>query len=112
MSWKQERPPSTANRPPDVMSAILKEEPAELTGAPGLDAITRRCLEKNPSQRFQSAADLAFALRSLSNPSVSHPATAVASPARRKWLAPVIAIAGAIALFTAGYLARGRFSAT
>src|SRR5205823_4042975 len=30
----------------DVMSAILKEEPAELTGAPGLDAITRRCLEK------------------------------------------------------------------
>jgi predicted Ser/Thr protein kinase/WD40 repeat protein len=95
----------------DVMSAILKEEPAEVSAAPGLDAIIRRCLEKNPGQRFQSAADLSFALRSLTNPSGARPAIAVAPPARRKWLPPVIAAVGAIALFAAGYLARDRFSA-
>jgi eukaryotic-like serine/threonine-protein kinase len=92
----------------DVMSAILKEEPAEVSAAPGLDAIIRRCLEKDPGQRFQSAADLAFALRSLSNPSGTRPAIAVAPPARRKWLTPVIATIGAVVLFAAGYLARDR----
>ena len=43
----------------DVMSAILKEEPAEITAArasttggipPALDAIVRRCLEKDPAR--------------------------------------------------------------
>ncbi len=55
----------------ETMTAILKEDPAELSElnhpvSPGLERIIRRCLEKNPEQRFQSAKDLAFALDALS----------------------------------------------
>jgi serine/threonine protein kinase len=53
--------------PAESMRAVLKEEPADL-GAnnrniqPALQRLVRRCLEKNPERRFQSALDLAFAL--------------------------------------------------
>ena len=52
----------------EVMNSILKDEPAELPPAspPELDRIVRRCIEKEPARRFQSAADLGFALRSVS----------------------------------------------
>ena len=54
----------------DTMSAILKEDPPDLTETnrnlpPGLERIVRHCLEKNPEERFQSAADIAFALDAL-----------------------------------------------
>jgi len=57
--------------PADTMSAILKEEPPELsrTGRilpPALARIVHRCLEKDPAARFQSARDLAFNLELLS----------------------------------------------
>ena len=66
----------------DTMSAILSKDPPELETArlpvsPGLDRIVRRCLEKSPDLRFQSATDLAFALETLSTGSTSS-ATAVA----------------------------------
>jgi len=35
-------------------------------GRTGLDRIVRRCLEKDPPQRFQSARDLGFAIEALS----------------------------------------------
>ena len=55
----------------ETMSAILKEEPSELTqtnpNIPSvLEHIARRCLEKGREQRFQSASDLAFALQEVS----------------------------------------------
>jgi serine/threonine protein kinase/Tol biopolymer transport system component len=61
--------------PADTMSAILKEEPAELSEtarhvSPALERMVRHCLEKNPAQRFQSAGDLAFDLESLTESSV------------------------------------------
>jgi serine/threonine protein kinase len=44
----------------EVMNAILKEDPPELPASvpPALGRIVRRCLEKEPARRFQSAADL------------------------------------------------------
>jgi Tol biopolymer transport system component len=67
----------------EVMHAILKEEPPELSETsrqipPQLERIVRRCLEKNPEQRFQSTSDLGFALEALSAPSGSRIQTGVA----------------------------------
>jgi serine/threonine protein kinase len=59
----------------DTLSATLREEPPPFTNTssvpPSLDCIVRHCLEKKPEQRFQSAADLAFALKALSHPTPS-----------------------------------------
>src|SRR6202158_4189429 len=60
--------------PADTMSAILKEDPAELSETarnvpPALERMVRHCLEKNPAQRFQSAGDLAFDLEALTDSS-------------------------------------------
>ncbi len=51
----------------EVETAILRGEPPELTGIDSaipatLDRIVRRCLEKRPEDRFESARDVAFAL--------------------------------------------------
>jgi len=56
----------------ETMSAILNEDPPELSQAtakipPALQKVMRRCLEKSPERRFQSASDLAFALEALSD---------------------------------------------
>jgi serine/threonine protein kinase/Tol biopolymer transport system component len=50
----------------ETMSAILRKDPPELpdTIPPALRQVVSHCLEKEPSRRFQSASDLAFALRS------------------------------------------------
>jgi Tol biopolymer transport system component/tRNA A-37 threonylcarbamoyl transferase component Bud32 len=69
--------------PADTMTAILSEDPPELTrlAAPhGLDRIVRHCLEKLPDQRFQSARDLAFDLEALSETSPSGGAVRAAAP--------------------------------
>src|SRR5262249_23714074 len=55
----------------ETMTAILKEEPEVLSTSnpnisPALERIVNRCLEKKPERRFQSTADLGFALESLS----------------------------------------------
>ena len=39
--------------------------------APQLDKLVRRCLEKKPERRFQTASDLGFALEALTMPSGS-----------------------------------------
>jgi Tol biopolymer transport system component len=69
--------------PADTMSAILKEDPPDPSATaaaripPALDRIVRRCLEKNPDERFQSTRDVAFALEAIS----SSGSGAVAAPA-------------------------------
>src|SRR5262249_48129582 len=56
----------------ETLTAILREEgPALLhvnrTIPPGLARLVAHCLEKRPSERFQSARDLAFALDTVGN---------------------------------------------
>ncbi len=68
----------------DTMTAILMKDPPELDAArlaipPALERIVRRCLEKKPELRFQSATDLAFALETLATGSTSSGASALAN---------------------------------
>ena len=80
----------------ELVSAILKDEPAELPGTvpPDLAAIVKRCMEKDPGRRFQTAAELALALQPSFVP--------LAAPPRRfssKWMglaAGLIAAAAAV----------------
>ncbi|HEX6209710.1 MAG TPA: protein kinase [Methylomirabilota bacterium] len=56
--------------PADTISAVLNDPPSALDFGdgvpPGLARIVRRCLEKAPADRFQSARDLAVAIESVS----------------------------------------------
>jgi eukaryotic-like serine/threonine-protein kinase len=72
--------------PADTMSAILKEDPPELSEtnrnvSPALERIVQHCLEKNPEQRFHSARDIAFDLEHLTGVSgTTARASATAAP--------------------------------
>ncbi len=110
--------------PADTMSAILKEEPLELTETgrnvpPGLERIVRHCMEKNPAQRFHSAGDLAFDLDALTEissttKSGSQLVAPVSTRARRSgfiWIAGLVALALAM-LGLGWWLGRGAGAAT
>jgi eukaryotic-like serine/threonine-protein kinase len=71
----------------DTMSAILREEPAELNEtnrnvSPALERMVQHCLEKNPEQRFHSASDIAFDLEHLTGVSGTTARAAVAAVER------------------------------
>jgi serine/threonine protein kinase/tetratricopeptide (TPR) repeat protein len=53
----------------ETMNAVLTAEPAEVPAGPGLVRVVTRCLEKHREARYQSAADFAFHLESLTDPS-------------------------------------------
>ena len=82
----------------ETMSAILRDDPPDpatfnVSVPPAILRTARRCLEKRPQERFESARDLAFALES-SVDSNSAAAGIAAPPVRnRRWL-----VAAAVAL--------------
>ena len=85
-----------------TMYAIVHDEPAPIsqtaaTTSLGLERVVKRCLEKNPGHRFQSAADLAFALQSPGSPLVAH--GSASSP--RRWKT-VLLVAAMLLLALAG----------
>jgi Tol biopolymer transport system component/tRNA A-37 threonylcarbamoyl transferase component Bud32 len=100
----------------DTMSAILKEDPADLSEtnrnvSPALERIVQHCLEKNPEQRFHSASDIAFDLEHLtgvSGTSTRVPAVATVPPRSRLLLPIAGAAAIALAMLSLGWwLGRG-----
>lgn len=95
----------------ETTTAILKEEAADLSEAnpnvsPALDRLMRRCLEKQPERRFQSASDLAFAIETLSGStaSLSPPRPSLERTRSRNSLRPVWIGLGVLALLGIGYL--------
>ena len=91
----------------ETMSAILKEDPPELGPvkgvSPAIERVIRRCLEKNPLERFQSARDVMFALDALSNvTSAAHEAVPVPVPSRRVRLSAAVAVIVFVAALVAG----------
>jgi eukaryotic-like serine/threonine-protein kinase len=87
----------------ETMTAILKEDLTELSSSgrvisPVLDRIVRRCLEKKPLQRFQSARDLAFNLEGVSGISSTTAAAAIAVKKKRLQMRALPLAAGGLLL--------------
>ena len=92
--------------PAETMTAILNEdppEPAEGQQQPSrsLERLIRRCLEKEPDHRFQSAKDLTWALDAVgTSDSQGQPAVVLAKPWKRYLAigAVVIAVAASVGM--------------
>jgi len=103
----------------ETMNAILKDDPPELSTdqlkiSPGLERIVRRCLEKEPARRFDSARDVGFALEAISGTSSTStlPERAL-PPERSRWLkTAALAIIVAAAILAAYHLGRGHATPT
>ena len=87
----------------ETLNAILHDDIPALGAAAAnvpmaLDRIVRRCLEKDPDARFQSARDLAFALDTVAE-LATPTSTAVALPtARRRFQWPALAATVLVAI--------------
>jgi serine/threonine protein kinase len=96
------RPAFAADSAVGLMSAILKDEPQPISElAPGIPGVLarsiQRCLAKNPDDRWQTADDLLFQLRSVA----TSPDSADVHPTRRRssrsverllWAAAVVVV--------------------
>jgi eukaryotic-like serine/threonine-protein kinase len=95
----------------DTMSAILKEEPAQLSTSvhnlpPALGRIVHRCLEKDPVDRFQSARDLAFNLEMVSRDESGAAVPISVGKVSRK-LSPLMVAVAVVLAAAAGFVAAG-----
>ena len=95
--------PFERSTPADAMAAVLADAPPARTGdlgPPALERIVRRCLEKDAADRFQSAADLQFALEAVREASVSPSRRAGATRA-----VPTIPLLAGVALMAVAVIA-------
>src|SRR5262249_1932241 len=99
----------------ETRAAILQGDPPEPEDSakaplPGIERVLRRCLEKKPEQRFQSASDLAFALESASTTSgtVGAEPIGAGAPGRLSATGPLLwAVLGAVVSGSGVFLASG-----
>lgn len=97
----------------DMISAILNDDPTEvrlsssnLSGI--LDRVVKRCLEKRPDDRFQSASDVAYAIEALSGMTSADTRVIEPKRVRRRKLWPLFAGLALLALVTVGGVLAGK----
>ena len=95
----------------DTLSAILREDPTDTLGTgatlpPGLLRVVRRCLEKAPEDRFQTARDLAFALEGATTESAR--ATTTETVRWRERRRPLLLLVATVGLVTLAAVVTGR----
>jgi dipeptidyl aminopeptidase/acylaminoacyl peptidase len=97
----------------ETMNAVLKEDPPEISTIrsvpPEFERIIRHCLEKAPEERFQSARDIVFALKSLEQGSSARLRT-VGGPKAfsvRRWVLPAAVFAAAAGVAVSFWVGRG-----
>ena len=82
--------------PASVISSILRDTPAKLhsltPGIPAsLDRVVRRCLEKDPDERWQSARDILFELRDVASGDLQGTSTEFVPPRRKALVGALVA---------------------
>lgn len=94
--------PFSGATPLEVLTAILNAEPPPLDGSlkvpPSMERILRSCLAKEPSGRFHSAHDLAFALEGITTTTPSGGIQGIPSPRWARWRRGWPALAGTLAV--------------
>ena len=94
----------------ETIAALLRDDPPDLPAGhipAALERVVRRALEKNPHDRFQTAADLAFALENVVGATATTFTTAIPSadagrrPVRSRRLVTGTAVLAAAALLVA-----------
>ena len=105
--------PSRGRRFAETLTAILREEPPELSApdssasgmTPALARLVRHCLEKAPDERFQTAKDLVFAIES--GPGSERAESAADSKLSPNRAGPRSSRRGALLMLFAGVLVGG-----
>jgi serine/threonine protein kinase/Tol biopolymer transport system component len=92
-----------------LISAIMKEDPAPITAVspltpPALEHVVRKCLAKDPEDRWQSAADLRGEIQWIAGGSQSALGTPAPAVSRRR---PRVSLAGALVGFALGAVLSG-----
>jgi serine/threonine protein kinase len=90
--------------PASVIAAILERPAPSIAGVapPALDRVLKRCLEKDPENRWQTARDLRAALELVTQS--SQPPPGLPAPGSRRWLWPALALAATLAALTLAFL--------
>jgi serine/threonine protein kinase/Tol biopolymer transport system component len=79
-----------------VIAAIMQREPEPLKAAPPLDRVIRKCLAKDPDERFQTARDLKYNLGLAMETVPEASATSGSRPGKTGWI-----VAGVLAVIVA-----------